>query len=158
MNPDDNSVHGSTYAVYASATDYAIRLAFDDAKPLFRELVTRNDAHFADICRQWLTLLDRYQELLEAKQYRAPRAVFKGLWDAYAEIFPLDFVDDLYPDTTETVVVFEPKNLAKAPFWKKKKAQAPQPEDLKPQQENPKATTQAPPETKPSIVTEIPTA
>lgn len=156
MNPDDNSVHGSTFAVYASATDYAIRLAFDEAKPLFRELVTRNDTHFADICRQWLTLLDRYQELLDAKQHRAPRAVFKGLWDSYTEIFPLDFVDDLYPDATETIVVFDPKNLAKAPFWKKKKAQAPQVEDLKLQQVKQKELTPAPPETEQSIVTETP--
>lgn len=156
MNPDDNSVHGSTFAVYASATDYAIRLAFDDAKPLFRELVTRNDAHFADICRQWLTLLDRYQELLDAKQHRAPRAVFKRMWDSYTEIFPLDFVDDLYPDATETVVIFDPKNLAKMPFWRKKKAQPPQLEDVKLQQENPKSTTQPSPETMQSVVTETP--
>ncbi|MEO1646546.1 MAG: SUMF1/EgtB/PvdO family nonheme iron enzyme, partial [Chloroflexota bacterium] len=153
MNPDDSSVHGSTFAVYASATDYAIRLAFDDAKPLFRELVTRNDAHFADICRQWLTLLDKYQELLEAKQHRAPRAVFKGLWDAYIAQFPLDFVDDLYPDAHESVIIFDPKNLAKAPFWRKKKPQAPtQPEDVPTTQSDKQPT----PPKEQSVVTEPP--
>lgn len=148
LNPDSDSVHGTSYEVYASAIDYAGRLAFDDAKPLFRELLTRNDTDFADICRQWLELLDRYQDLLNAKAHRAPRAVFKRKWQAYIAYFPLDFVDDLYPDSDTETIIFDPKNLAKQPFWRRKKVQAPPKpvveEDLQAIVAEEQATAQAP--------------
>jgi formylglycine-generating enzyme required for sulfatase activity len=121
LNPDANAIHGNNYAVYATATERALQVAFDEAKPLFRELVQRNDSDFADICRQWLTLLDRYQDLLDAKRHRAPRIVFQRKWDEYVALFPLDFVDDLYPDADEQPVLFDPNNLNKQPRQPKKK-------------------------------------
>jgi len=123
MNPDENAIHGNNYAVYATATERALQVAFDEAKPLFRELVQRNDSDFADICRQWLTLLDRYQDLLDAKKHRAPRAVFQRKWDEYVALFPLDFVDDLYPDADERSLIFDPNNLGKQQHQPKKKPQ-----------------------------------
>lgn len=121
LNPDENAIHGNNYAVYATATERALQVAFDEAKPLFRELVQRNDEDFADICRQWLSLMDRYQDLLEAKRHRAPRAVFRRKWEAYVALFPLDFVDDLYPDIEEHPIIFDPNNLAKQRRQAKKK-------------------------------------
>ncbi len=111
-NPDENAIHGNNYAVYATATERALQVAFDEAKPLFRELVQRNDEDFSDICRMWLLLLDRYQDLLDAKKHRAPRALFQRKWEDYVALFPLDFVDDLYPDIEEQPIIFDPNNLA----------------------------------------------
>lgn len=111
LNPDANAVHGNNYAVYATATERALQVAFEEAKPLFRELVQRNDEDFSDICRQWLIILDRYQELLDAKKHRAPRAIFQRRATAYLEMFPLDFVDELYPDDTDAPIIFDPNHL-----------------------------------------------
>jgi formylglycine-generating enzyme required for sulfatase activity len=125
LNPDADSMHGTNYEVYASAIDYAQKVAFDDAKPLFRELVQRNDEDFAEICHQWLTLIEQYQDLLDAKRHRAPRMVFRRKWEDYMALFPLEFVDDLYPEAEEQPVIFDPNNLGKQQRATKKKPQAP---------------------------------
>jgi len=130
LNPDENAIHGNNYAVYATAIERALQVAFDEAKPLFRELVQRNDEDFADICRQWLSLMDRYQDLLDAKRHRAPRAVFRRKWEAYVALFPLDFVDDLYPDIEEHPIIFDPNNLAKQRRQPRKKSQTSQPVNI----------------------------
>ncbi|GAB1420851.1 hypothetical protein MASR2M15_09760 [Anaerolineales bacterium] len=127
INPDENAIHGNNYAVYATATDRALQLVFDEAKPLFRELVQRNDLDFAEIGRQWLILLDRYQDLLDAKKHRAPRTVFQRKWNDYIDLFPFDFIDDLYPDAVEQPIIFDPKNLNPALSPPKKKPTAPLP-------------------------------
>jgi formylglycine-generating enzyme required for sulfatase activity len=124
LNPDANAVHGNNYAVYATATERALQVAFEEAKPLLRELVQRNDRDFAEICRQWLMLLDRYQDLLDAKRHRAPRQVFQDKWDDYVGLFPLDFIDDLYPDSDDHPIIFDPKNLSKQRPKRKKPRQS----------------------------------
>lgn len=121
LNPDAESLHGTNYEVYATAVDYAQKVAFEDAKPLFRELLQRNDQDFAEICHQWLTLIDRYQDLLDAKKHRAPRAIFQRKWRNYIALFPLDFVDELYPNADEESVIFDPNHLSKQRRQVKKK-------------------------------------
>ena len=124
LNPDSESVHGNNHAVYGAACDYAARLAFEEAEKHFSTLLKRNDADYADIAADWLELLDRYKDLLDAKRHRAPRAVFRRKWQAYVALFPLDFIDDLYPDAEQTPVIFDPQKIGQSP---QKLAKEPQP-------------------------------
>jgi formylglycine-generating enzyme required for sulfatase activity len=121
LNPDPDAKHGTSYEVYSAATEYAQKGAFDNAESLFEVLVQRHDSDFADICIQWLKLLDRYQDLMDAKQKNVPRSVFQRKWKAYVTLFPLDFVDDLYPDSDAGSIIFDPNNLAQERRQPKKK-------------------------------------
>lgn len=131
LNPDSESIHGNNHAVYGAACDYAARLAFDEAEKHFSTLLRRNDADYADIAVAWLTILDRYKDLLDATQHGAPRVVFQRKWDEYVALFPLDFVDDLYPDAHDQPIIFDPSNLSKGRHQSKKarKATTPSPQD-----------------------------
>ena len=85
----------TNHAEYATAVDYAQRMAFDEAKTLFHNLLTRQDRHYGNVSGDWINLLTVYQELLEVHQHGIA-FMKKELSAEYQQRFPVDFIDGIF--------------------------------------------------------------
>ncbi|MCU0497415.1 MAG: toll/interleukin-1 receptor domain-containing protein [Anaerolineae bacterium] len=95
---------GGGIELYAEACERAYALEFQASEELFRELVRRKIADFAEIGIQWLELLQHYQELILIDSQPHTRFMFKKRWEAYLTLFPNDF----FLDKDE---IFDPKSF-----------------------------------------------
>ncbi|MCU0498782.1 MAG: SUMF1/EgtB/PvdO family nonheme iron enzyme [Anaerolineae bacterium] len=106
LHPYSDQTHSSAFDLYDEACERAYKLDFKASEDLFRELVRRNLVDFADIARQWIELLQRYQELIAIDSKPHLRFKFQEKWDTYLKLFPKGFLVDIDK-------IFDPKGLAK---------------------------------------------
>jgi formylglycine-generating enzyme required for sulfatase activity len=104
LHPGSGHTYNNPYDLYDEACECAYKLDFKEAEDLFRQLVRRNLADFADIAKQWLELLQRYDELILIDSKPRTRFKFKEKWDVYRTLFPKNFLDD--------GEIFDPKGFA----------------------------------------------
>lgn len=93
LHPGGNQAYNHSIDLYEAACDYAYKLAFSDAKDLFRTLVQRNLPDFADAAAQWLEILRQYEELILIDSKPRSRFMFKGRWETYLSLFPKHFLE-----------------------------------------------------------------
>lgn len=83
VNPSDKSVRGTDHAIYATACDYAKRLAFTDAQKHFDTLARGRNADYVVLAIWWLKAITIYADLIEMDKHESPRHIFSKNWDKY---------------------------------------------------------------------------
>jgi hypothetical protein len=102
LHPSEKGGRQYSSDVYNEACEYALRLAFDEARSGFQQLSNSKDADFDEIAQQWLTILYEYENLVKWDAKPSTRFKIKDKWPTYAALFPKTFIDG----------IFDPKGIA----------------------------------------------
>ncbi|MCU0498781.1 MAG: SUMF1/EgtB/PvdO family nonheme iron enzyme [Anaerolineae bacterium] len=106
LDPYRDNTYDTPHDMYEEACDRAYKLDFKASADLFRELVRRKFSDYTEIAKQWLELLQRYEELIVIDSRPMTRlSFFEEKWGAYRTLFPKRF---LAKDE-----IFDPKRFEK---------------------------------------------